>query len=63
MSFRDKSVKCFNCGTTFTCSAGERESFQSKGFTNELKRCPSCHRAKKHNVPTVVATATVPSGK
>jgi NAD-dependent SIR2 family protein deacetylase len=47
MSLQDKSLQCSDCGTTFTFSAGEQEFFQSKGFTNEPKRCPSCRRANK----------------
>jgi len=47
MIFQDKSIQCSDCGTTFTFSAGEQEFFQSKGFINEPKRCPSCRRAKK----------------
>jgi hypothetical protein len=47
MSFQDKSILCSDCGATFVFSAEEQEFFQSKGFTNEPKRCPSCRRAKK----------------
>ena len=47
MSFEDKSIKCSDCGITFTFSAGEQEFFQTKGFTNEPKRCPECRRANK----------------
>jgi len=47
MNLQDKSLQCSDCGTTFTFSAGEQEFFQSKGFTNEPKRCPSCRRANK----------------
>jgi hypothetical protein len=47
MSFQDKSIQCSDCGTTFTFTAGEQEFYQSKGFTNEPKRCPSCRRANK----------------
>jgi len=47
MSFQDKSLQCSDCGATFTFSAEEQEFFQSKGFTNEPKRCPSCRRAHK----------------
>ncbi len=47
MSLQDKSIRCSDCGVTFTFSAGEQEFFQSKGFTNEPKRCPSCRRANK----------------
>ncbi len=47
MSFQDKSIRCSDCGTTFTFSSGEQEFFESKGFTNEPKRCPACRRANK----------------
>ena len=47
MSFQDKSIQCSDCGATFTFSAGEQEFFQSKGYTNEPKRCPSCRQARK----------------
>jgi len=47
MAFQDKSLACSDCGTTFNFSSGEQEFFQSKGFTNEPKRCPSCRRANK----------------
>ncbi len=47
MSFEDKTIQCSDCGTPFTFSSGEQEFFQSKGFTNEPKRCPSCRRANK----------------
>ena len=47
MSFEDKSLQCSDCGTAFTFSAGEQEFYQSKGFTNEPKRCPECRRANK----------------
>ena len=47
MSFEEKSLQCSDCGTTFAFSAEEQEFFQSKGYTNEPKRCPSCRQARK----------------
>ena len=47
MSFLDKSLQCSDCGATFTFSAEEQEFFQSKGYTNEPKRCPPCREARK----------------
>jgi len=47
MSYGDKSLKCSDCGVTFTFTAGEQEFFASKGLTNEPKRCVSCRKAKK----------------
>ena len=47
MSCQDKSIQCSDCGTTFTFSARDQEFFQSKGYTDEPKRCPECRRARK----------------
>jgi CxxC-x17-CxxC domain-containing protein len=47
MSFQDKSLQCSDCGATFTFSAEEQEQFQSRGYTNEPKRCPECRQARK----------------
>ena len=47
MSFQDKSLQCSDCGVTFTFSAEEQDFFQSKGYTNEPKRCPECRQARK----------------
>jgi CxxC-x17-CxxC domain-containing protein len=47
MSFEDKQLQCADCGATFTFSAEEQEFFQSRGYTNEPKRCPSCRQARK----------------
>ena len=47
MTFDDKSIQCSDCRSTFTFTTGEQEFFQSKGFTNEPKRCPSCRQANK----------------
>jgi CxxC-x17-CxxC domain-containing protein len=47
MSFQDKSIQCSDCGITFTFSVEDQEFFQSKGYTNEPKRCPECRQARK----------------
>ena len=47
MAFKDKSIQCSDCGSTFTFSAEDQEFFRSKGYTNEPKRCPSCRQARK----------------
>jgi CxxC-x17-CxxC domain-containing protein len=49
MSFEEKSIECSDCGTTFIFSVEDQEFFQSKGYTNEPKRCPSCRQARKMN--------------
>jgi len=47
MVFQEKSLQCSDCGATFTFSVEDQEFFQSKGYTNEPKRCPSCREARK----------------
>jgi CxxC-x17-CxxC domain-containing protein len=47
MSFEDRSLECSDCGITFTHSAEDQEFYQSKGYTNDPKRCPDCRRKKK----------------
>ena len=47
MSFQDKSLQCSDCGAAFNFSAEEQEFFQTKGFTNEPKRCPECRQTRK----------------
>ena len=49
MSFEDKTIKCADCGMEFVHSAEDQEFFQSKGYTNEPKRCPECRQARKSN--------------
>ncbi len=47
MGFEDKTIQCSDCGVDFVFSAEEQEFFQTKGYTNEPKRCPSCRQARK----------------
>ena len=47
MSFEDKTITCTDCGAKFVFSADEQEQFQTRGYTNEPKRCPTCRAARK----------------
>jgi len=47
MDFQDKSIRCSDCGVTFTFSADEQEFYQSKGYTNEPNHCASCRSLRK----------------
>ncbi len=47
MGYEDKILQCVECGMEFTFTSSEQEFFESKGFVNEPKRCPSCRRARK----------------
>ena len=43
----DKTLTCSDCGGEFTFTSGEQEFHQSKGFTNEPRRCPSCRTVRR----------------
>lgn len=47
MSFEDRTLTCADCGASFTFTAREQEFYETKGYTNEPKRCPSCRQARK----------------
>jgi CxxC-x17-CxxC domain-containing protein len=47
MSLEDKTIQCSDCGASFTFNVEDQQFFQSKGYTNEPKRCPSCRQARK----------------
>ena len=47
MSLQDKTLECSDCSKAFTFSAEEQEQFQTRGYTNEPKRCPECRQARK----------------
>jgi CxxC-x17-CxxC domain-containing protein len=47
MSFTEKTLTCCDCGASFPFTVEEQEFFQSKGYTNEPKRCPACREARK----------------
>jgi hypothetical protein len=47
MSPQDKSLRCSDCGVTFTFTAGEQEFYRTKGYTEEPKRCSACRAKRK----------------
>ncbi len=47
MSFQNKTLTGADCGAAFDFTAEEQEFYESKGFTNEPKRCSSCRQARK----------------
>ena len=47
MPYTDKTLTCSDCGNPFTFTAGEQEFHQSKGFTNEPRRCPNCRASRR----------------
>jgi len=47
MGYVDKQLQCAECGANFAFTASEQEFYESKGYTNEPKRCPTCRQARK----------------
>ena len=47
MALSDKTLVCVECGGEFIFTVGEQEFFNSRGFTNEPKRCPSCRSTRR----------------
>ena len=42
MDFKDKVLKCIDCGTDFVFTVGEQQFFRDKQFKDEPKRCRTC---------------------
>jgi len=42
MEYRDRVLKCVDCGAEFVFTVGEQVFFANKGFKNEPKRCKPC---------------------
>ena len=47
--YKDKTIKCVDCGTEFTFTARDQEFYAEKGFQNEPVRCKECRQARKEN--------------
>ena len=54
----DKYIVCADCGVAFTFTASEQEFYQTKGFTNEPKRCPDCRQIRRNAGQTTVREMT-----
>ncbi len=48
MALSDKALVCVECGAGFTFTVGEQEFFNSRGFTNEPRRCPQCRQSRRN---------------
>jgi len=44
--FRERELKCLDCGAEFIFSAGEQFYYWSKGLSTP-KRCPACRLKRK----------------
>ncbi len=54
MEYRDKALKCVDCGEEFIFTAGEQSFYAEKGFRNEPKRCRDC-KTKRASSPGAAA--------
>ena len=47
LALSDKTLTCADCGASFIFTVGEQEFFNSRGFTNEPRRCPECRQQRR----------------
>ena len=47
MEYRDKALKCIDCGADFIFTAGEQGFYLEKGLLNEPQRCPNCRATRR----------------
>lgn len=45
--YKDKTIKCVDCGNEFIFTARDQAFYAEKGFNNEPKRCKACRDQKK----------------
>ena len=57
MEFKDRVLKCVDCGSDFIFTAGEQFFFHDKQFKNDPKRCKQC-KAKRASGSARVRTET-----
>ena len=49
LKFKDKTLKCCDCGESFGFSAGEQAFFYSKQLS-EPRRCKPCRELRKRTI-------------
>ena len=47
MALSDKTLICVDCGGEFIFTIGEQEFFNSRGFSNDPKRCQTCRSSRR----------------
>lgn len=48
MEFRNREIKCADCGEFFEFTTGEQEFYKKKGFMDP-KRCKDCRRIRRES--------------
>jgi len=54
--YKDKVIKCVDCGEDFVFTAGEQLFFADKGLKNDPKRCKSCKGKKNERIAANMAS-------
>jgi CxxC-x17-CxxC domain-containing protein len=50
MEYKDRVLKCIDCGAEFVFTSGEQLFFSDKGFKNEPKRCKPCKTKRSQSL-------------
>lgn len=45
--YKDKIIRCIDCGNEFVFTARDQAFYKDQGFNNEPKRCKQCRDKKK----------------
>lgn len=45
--YKDKTIKCIDCGEEFIFTVRDQVFYAEKGFNNEPKRCKTCREKRK----------------
>ncbi len=45
--YKDKTIKCIDCGSEFVFTARDQAFYKEQGFNNEPKRCRECRNKRK----------------
>jgi CxxC-x17-CxxC domain-containing protein len=51
VDFKDMSLVCFDCKSTYVFTAEEQQAFHAKGHNHPPKRCPACRAARAARKP------------
>lgn len=51
---KDREIRCIDCTSLFTWTAGEQEFFESKGLVNPPKRCKGCKKEKTRRIEAIL---------
>jgi CxxC-x17-CxxC domain-containing protein len=54
--YKDKVLRCSDCGEEFIFTAGEQLFFADKGLKNEPKRCKGCKAKKNERIASSLMT-------